>query len=338
MNKNRINRREFIGQTVAAGIGTGLAAKAVFSQDSPKPKARVVKVTHSGAVLDDGKVNPEIVKTILDRALCEFSGEKDVAKAWKKYISPEDIVGLKINTLGLRYVAKTNYIDHFHVMNKVIADGLVQAGCPEKNIIVWDQKPENMRDGGFTTGKTIGDTEIQCICAREDGREEEPHMAGDKPAYLYKVLTRKISALVNVPLAKTHRMAGITGALKNHYGSLDNPNDFHANNCCNPGIAELNNLEPIKQKTRIIIMDALFAVINGGPGWSNENIRPYNSILIATDPVAMDRVLLEIIDGLRKAEQLPPVAPQSKHVKLAADLGLGEYDLEKIDLREINIG
>ncbi|MBN2412480.1 DUF362 domain-containing protein [candidate division KSB1 bacterium] len=337
MNKNRINRREFIGQSVAAGIGTSLAAKSVFSQNSPKPNAKVIKVTHPGAVLADGKVNPEIVKIILDRALCEFSGEQDVTKAWTKYISPEDIVGLKINTLGLRYVAKTNYIDHFHVVNKAISDGLVQAGCPEENIIVWDQKLENMRDGGFTPG-TIGDTKIQCICAREDGSEEEPHMAGDKPAYLYKVLTRKISALVNIPLAKTHRMAGITGALKNHYGSLDNPNDFHANNCCNPGIAELNNLEPIKQKTRLIIMDALFTVINGGPTWSNEFIRPYNSILIATDPVAMDRVLLEIIDGLRKTEQLPPIAPQSKHVKLAADLGLGEGDLEKIDIVEIGLG
>jgi len=336
MFNDNINRRDFIGQSVAAGIGAGLAAKSVFSKDVPKPK--VIKVTHPGAVLDDGKVNTEIVKSMLERALCEFSGEKDVTTAWAKYIKPEDVVGLKINTLGLRYVAKTNYIDHFHVVNKIISDGLVKAGSPEKNIIVWDQKLKNMQEGGFTPGKTIGDSAIQCICGRTDGNDEKTFMVGDKPAYLYKVLTQQISALINIPLAKTHRGAGITGALKNHYGSLDNPNDFHDDNCCNPGIAELNTLEPIKNKTRLIIMDALFAVIDGGPRWSNEFIRPLNSIIIATDPVAIDRVMLEIIEGLRKDAQLPPATPKAKHIKLAADLGLGQNDLQKIDLTEITLG
>ena len=62
------------------------------------------------------------------------------------------------------------------------------------------------------------------------------------------------------------------------------------------------------------------------------------SILVATDPVALDRILLESIETLRQAEKLEPLTPMSEHVKIAGELGLGEYDREKINLVKINLG
>ena len=126
--------------------------------------------------------------------------------------------------------------------------------------------------------------------------------------------------------------------MKNHYGSIDNPNQFHDNGCCEPGIAELNTLEPIRQNTRLIVMDALYAVIEGGPSWNLEYMKPLNSILVATDPVAIDRVMLELIDGLRKEANMTAEAQRVRFLDFANELGLGESDLSKIDLIEINLG
>ena len=74
----------------------------------------------------------------------------------------------------------------------------------------------------------------------------------------------------------------------------------------------------------------------------------------AIDPVAMDRVGWQIIDGKRKAEGLPPLADSGKkgqraeveafdhrqpqHVLLAGEAGLGEADLQSIEHRTVRLG
>ena len=76
----------------------------------------------------------------------------------------------------------------------------------------------------------------------------------------------------------------------------------------------------------------------GGPSWNLEYMKPLNSILVATDPVAIDRVMLELIDGLRKEANMTAEAQRVRFLDFANELGLGESDLSKIDLIEINLG
>ena len=53
--------------------------------------------------------------------------------------------------------------------------------------------------------------------------------------------------VINMPILKDHRMAGVTFAMKNMYGVVDRPSTLHANNC-NPGVADLNCIPVIRSQ------------------------------------------------------------------------------------------
>ena len=76
----------------------------------------------------------------------------------------------------------------------------------------------------------------------------------------------------------------------------------------------------------------------GGPWWQPGNIWPYGGILVATDPVAIDAVMLKIIDEKRKEESLPSVKDIAKNLLLSENLGIGTSNLDAINLVEINMG
>ena len=59
-----------------------------------------------------------------------------------------------------------------------------------------------------------------------------------------------------------------------------------------------------------------------------------NSLLVTTDPVAMDTLAWEELDSRRKAKHLPLLAKSRvpKHIATAAALGLGTDDRGKIKL------
>jgi uncharacterized Fe-S center protein len=79
---------------------------------------------------------------------------------------------------------------------------------------------------------------------------------------------------------------------------------------------------------------------NGGPGANPQFFCNYNSILVATDPVALDRIAYDIVAEKRIAEGLQKaLTPQVlTFLAMAADLKLGVSDKERIDLNVIDLG
>lgn len=88
------------------------------------------------------------------------------------------------------------------------------------------------------------------------------------------------------------------------------------------------------------ICDGLRGCFNGGPGADPKFICNYNSILIASDPVAIDRIGYDIIAERRITEGLQKAAtPQVlTFLTMSTDLGLGISDKEKIDLKVFDLG
>ena len=94
-------------------------------------------------------------------------------------------------------------------------------------------------------------------------------------------------------------------------------------------------------------MDGIRAVYHGGPfAWERDKGKwcwDYNSLLLATDPVALDHVEWDIVDAKRKQMGVPGVGAvgqlaadpfktegfdgrQPQHIALAGNLGLGVFD------------
>ena len=82
--------------------------------------------------------------------------------------------------------------------------------------------------------------------------------------------------------------------------------------------------------------DALRVLYQGGPQDNMTYKKAHNAVLVSTDPVAMDRAILEIVNGYRKEKGLKPVEADRggrrapRFIESAAKLGLGEPDLAKI--------
>jgi len=123
-------------------------------------------------------------------------------------------------------------------------------------------------------------------------------------------------------------------SLKNHYGSFHNPGSAHANGC-DPFIAEVNALPCVRQKTRLIVCDALLPVAERGPQARPEFTYEYKTIMASLDPVAIDTVGIKILDEQRAKIQLPPIEPKCKSVQTAAAKGLGVGDIGRIEVVKI---
>jgi hypothetical protein len=341
------SRRNFLKQSALTAFGLAAAGKlspaldGLLPEASPAEKSKVVLVRHSKVVDADGRVQGPLLQEILDRAITEFSGRSAVADAWRQFVSPEDVVGLKINTLGLTGVRGTDYTRHFSAFNEAVASGLRRAGVKDKNMIVWDRSEEEMTEAGLTIQK---DPEAMRVIANKVGRRDpgdyaaKAYPVGGLSSRASRILEDNCTALINIPVPKTHGNAVFTCSLKNHYGSIDNPSQMHPNACCDPGIAEVNAIPVIREKQKLVVSDALLLVIERGPRWDPRFIRPYGGVIVGTDPVAVDAVALKILDDKRAEDGMDRIAARVPHLALAEKLGLGRSRLDDIDLVEINLG
>jgi hypothetical protein len=128
-------------------------------------------------------------------------------------------------------------------------------------------------------------------------------------------------------------------------------------------VGTLAAVEPLRSRTVLQIMDGLRAVWHGGPfARTSRYVFQPRQILFGTDPVAIDRLLLDIIDEKRKAEGAISIwdrAPrylkiddsrardqdpnvniiirEPGHVEFAAALGLGVYDRAKLKVESLDL-
>jgi hypothetical protein len=127
-------------------------------------------------------------------------------------------------------------------------------------------------------------------------------------------------------------------------------------NRCGTFTPQIVALDPIRSKCVLHVMDALIGVYEGGPGNWNPSWGTWEqrSLFVATDPVAMDHVGWDMLDGVRARHGWAPVARmgvagnnrsgteafhlrQPEHVPLAEVLGLGIFDPSRIEHRRIRL-
>ncbi|MEN8203105.1 MAG: DUF362 domain-containing protein [Bacteroidota bacterium] len=159
--------------------------------------------------------------------------------------------------------------------------------------------------------------------------------------------------LINYIIAKDHREAGITGAMKNNYGCTDNPVATHGpswtdenspypgTRLCGPVFYKNINLQA---PFILNILDALAGVYHGGP--LSGNVFHANTIAVSKDPVALDSYQLGLINQARKSKGIPLIStedgwtprghPNASYLRISSEKhGLGSMSmdhLESIDL------
>jgi len=327
--QNTITRREFLRDISLAGLGIALAPPLLnFHVEKAYALENVGKVVvATGEELTTGySINQDVAKKFLHAGIKSLTGKTSVAEAWNSIfpsLTKSDVIGIKVNTIN------RNLSSHPEVVY-AIADSLTEfAGVPENNIIIWDRTTNELRNNGRYQINT-GETGVRCFGTNTGGwgidRTKE-YKVGGSTRYLSKILTQGCTYLINVPVLKDHGMAGITLSMKNHYGTVDNPGALHGNNC-DPYVGDLYNAAPIKEKTKLIVLDAALGIYTGGPGGSPQFV--HNSIIVSQDPVALDQYGFQIIEEERKNRNIAPIGNRAKHIQTAAKLNLGTDDRNEI--------
>lgn len=337
-NGSRFSRRKLLKIGAGALIAGSLPLKAPENSRAAPPvkKGPVVVIAKNEKMWNGDSLDGSVIKRLLFEAVRIVAGAENHKEAWKKFFGPYDDVGLKLNCLGGKRLSPQPELV------KAICKGTTTAGVPESSIVLWDQTDRDLRKGGYNIVAT--GPGIRCygtdnpIRKREAGYDYEIMEKGAVGCRVSRIATSTCDALVNVCVLKDHDLAGVSISLKNYYGAIHNPNKYHSNNC-SPYIADVYSFDALGGKTRLVICDATTAQYNGGPGYKGKWAWRESAILVSTDPVALDTVGHSIIEGKRNEEGLPSfeeVERPPKHIKAAAERGLGEADLNRIKVVRIS--
>jgi len=331
-------RRQFLAQAAATAALAGAARVLGAETEQPAADRATVAIVRDSRSLDD-QMQPvaEVVRRMVDEAVCAVTDKGERDEAWAALVKPDDIVGLKVNTLA--GWATSTGVD----VTNAVAAGCVAAGVKPENVVIWDRWDPDLIKGGYTIN--FDGPGVRCYGTMEDSRSVgarpgygEPVQLGRTRQRYSKLLTDHITALINIPMLKTHQAAGLTAALKNHMGCIADPRVLHdADGGPNVAFAAHLNAHPdIRAKTRIVICDALWPLYNAGPMNAPQFRWPYGAVLASADPMAHDVVCMDIIQSRRNTVRPPkwPMVPPARHLDLAKTLDLGVSDPERIDLIE----
>jgi hypothetical protein len=341
----KITRREFLKISGAAAAGATLltagCAPSTPAQTptlsllpaTPAPPSvaglagKVAHVHHAGAWAG-GELVPVSLGEMLDAGLVRLTGITDAPAAWASLFRPSERIVIKVNAF------RNSLIWTHPPLVTALTDRLQAAGIPPEQITIFDYYTSELETAGFA----INPDGAGIRCLGTDDRYSTSVALGNYSVRVSDIL-KEADALINVPILKAHMLSGMTFALKNHYGSVDQPGSIHSFYACLPA---LNALPEIKDRTRLIVGDILTACLQYAgsfPYWTADHTG--DSILVSADPVAHDVIGLEWLTHLLDQKGLSSSFANGIGkgiLQAAADAGLGVGDRAQIELTEINLG
>ncbi|HSA96203.1 MAG TPA: DUF362 domain-containing protein [Acidobacteriota bacterium] len=413
---NRLSRRRFFRDSAllvgGAALFGGSASSCLSGLKAPS-KSRVVAVA-ADDMLTDLDYTPAAVHRAFEAGLKEMTGERSLKNAWASLVSPDDVVGIKINGIGAPRISSS-----LASINETVA-GLKGAGVKENAIIIWDRMDRDFRRTGLAINR--GPTGVRVMgcspdwegvlpwvpgydpkvfISYEDGTiekfrelvgrgftQEGSHREifnsvswlwtlatqGNEKARKYQadlrrlymdyedrdgikriadevahafdgvaiengdrscfaeIVTKDITKLINIAVLKHNEDSGVTWAAKNiALGVTTNKVRFHID-YCEKAIPDILAMPCIKDKMILHIGEAAKISTVSVAG---AQIARDNRIFFSRDPVALDRIGLDILEAKRAEQGLESVRDIATHVAACARKGLGTDDLARIDLREI---
>ncbi len=310
------------------------------------------------------KVDGGVVASMFSRGIEALCG-KPLSDCFNMFFSPGDIVGIKVNPVGAGLIST-----RLEVVDAIIS-WLRQGGLPAEQIVIWDRFDYMLTDAGFTSerypgitieglqtmdeaaaeGKSRDDSRwlnknghhvsennfdldafyFADVDAPKDKAYLNQHVFNGRHSYFGKLLTRRLTKIINVPVFK-NTGNGVSMATKNlGYGAICNTSRLHRPlffDVCTEVLA----FPVIRDKLALNITDGLRAQYDGGPGPLAKATWFHNTLYFATDPFALDMTCHNII--LEKRKQMGVAVNEhpkyTEYLRYAEKLGLGVADPSRI--------
>jgi len=163
---------------------------------------------------------------------------------------------------------------------------------------------------------------------------DEVTIEDEDKSFFAEIVTKDITKLVNIAVLKHNEDSGVTWAAKNiALGVTTNKVRFHLDYCAR-AIPEILAAPCLKSKMVLHIGEAakISTVSVAGARLAFDN-----RIFFSRDPVALDRLGLDLLEEKRREQGLESIRDISTHVAACARRGLGTDDLARIDLRPLKV-
>ncbi len=130
---------------VPSGLANPPTPPAPVTPAPPPPRTLSPVIWSENAdVVQRFNVDGAVARQMVDAALLKLTSASDLGTAWTRLgITPQDVVGIKITTMGGPLLST-----HRPIV-QAICDGLQAAGVPPDHIIIWDKDASDMRSAGY---------------------------------------------------------------------------------------------------------------------------------------------------------------------------------------------
>lgn len=337
--------------------------RTAHSLPGPFP-GKVVEVNDVKA-MPEGKPDAKVIGAMFEKGLVRLT-DKPLRDSFGLFFARNDVVGIKVNPVGPGLIST-----RLELVDAVIA-WLEAGGLPRKNIIIWDRFDYMLKDAGFTPERFpgIGLEGLQTMDeAAQEGKTQDnskwlakdgthvsapnfdqnafywadvegpkdlaylnQHVFNGKHSYFGKLVTQKLTKIINIPVFKNTGNA-ISMATKNiGYGAVCNTNRLHTPLFLDVCV-EVPAFPAIRDKMVLNITDALRAQYDGGPAENAKFAYLHNSLFFATDPFALDMVCHNLLVEKRKSMKVAVNEnPRfTEYLRYAERLGLGVVSAPKLN-------
>jgi len=204
-----------------------------------------------------------------------------------------------------------------------------------KSIIIADHpmaRPDQclQRTGIAEACKNLGSDKVKVSMQIEQRAYTEVRLEKAKALEKTEVLKLLLKAdvFINIPVAKSHSATSVSFGIKNLMGLIWDRAYLHQNIDLHQGIADLCTFI----KPSLIVMDGTNALITKGPEGPGTTIKP-NAIIVGTDQVSVDSYTLSLSSW--NGRSLSP--SDIRHISLANEMKMGEMNLDKLNIKKIEI-
>jgi uncharacterized protein (DUF362 family) len=304
-----MDRRKFI-KSAAAAVAVAAAAvklpKAVFAQN----------VSQS--------LPPDVVGIRNGDPVAMFRKGIDALGGMQAFVKPGQKVIIKPNASfdsAPERAANTNPELVAEITRQAKAAGASEVGVFDHTLNEWRASYKN--SGIQDAVERAGGKMLPANDEKFYESMKRPQAKRLKESALFKPML-SADVFINVPILKNHGGAKMSCAIKNLMGVVWDRRSWHGNDL-NQSIAEA--LYYIKPDLNVI--DAYRVMLANGPrGVSVDDVSLKKYMIISKDIVAADSAALGVI-GYKQSD-VP-------YVKIAGDLGFGQYDLSKLKVERISL-